>query len=105
MAAIIEQVGPCRMTQTEPTFESLARSIIYQQLHGKAAATIYGRLVAATSNPMLPESILLLSHEELRALGLSTQKAKYIRDLAERTARAEIDFAGMLNMADHEVIE
>jgi DNA-3-methyladenine glycosylase II len=105
MAAIIEQVGPCLMRQSEPTFESLARSIVYQQLHGKAAATIYGRLVAATSNPMVPEAILLLSHEEMRALGLSMQKAKYVRDLAERTARAEIDFPGMLEMADQEVID
>jgi DNA-3-methyladenine glycosylase II len=54
---------------------------------------------------MVPEAILLLSHEEMRALGLSMQKAKYIRDLAERTARAEIDFPGMLEMADQEVID
>jgi DNA-3-methyladenine glycosylase II len=48
---------------------------------------------------------LQLTYEEMRTLGLSTQKAKYIRDLAERTSRAEIDFAALQYMADHEVIE
>jgi DNA-3-methyladenine glycosylase II len=105
IAGIIERVGAYQMRKAEPTFESLARSIVYQQLNGRAAGTIYGRLVAASSSPITPEAILQLTHEEMRTLGLSTQKAKYIRDLAERTSRAEIDFAALQYMADHEIIE
>lgn len=105
IAGIIERVGACQMRKAEATFESLARSIVYQQLNGRAAGTIYGRLVAASSSPITPEAILRLTHEEMRAVGLSTQKARYIRDLAERTSRAEIDFAALQYMADQEIIE
>src|SRR5688572_12864977 len=93
MASIIERVGPCRIAYTEPIFESLARSIVYQQLSGKAAATIFGRFVAAAGGePLTPRKVLRLSFEEMRALGLSTQKATYVRDLAEKTASKEIVF-------------
>jgi DNA-3-methyladenine glycosylase II len=105
LAGIIERVGPCRMNHSEPTFNALARSIVYQQLHGKAASTIFGRLEAATSSPLTPETVLRLTHDDMRAIGLSNQKAKYIRDLAERTLSAEIDFAGLLQMEDKQVIE
>jgi DNA-3-methyladenine glycosylase II len=105
IATIIERVGPYQMRQSDPTFESLARAIVYQQLSGKAAATIYGRLVAASSDPLTPEAVLRLTHDELRALGLSTQKAKYVRDLADRTGRAEIDFVALQEMDDEQVIE
>src|SRR3954451_21920440 len=105
IAGIIERVGPCRMQHSEPTFNALARSIVYQQLNGRAASTIFGRLVAAASDPLTPDSVLRLTHEEMRAVGLSNQKAKYVRDLAERTSRAEIDFPGLLVMEDEQVIE
>src|ERR1700716_1418721 len=105
LAGIIERVGPYRMTHTDPTFQSLVRSIVYQQLSGKAAGTIYGRLIAASSDPVNPAAILALSPEEMRALGLSQQKSKYIRDLAERTAAAEIDFAQLPALTDQEIIE
>jgi DNA-3-methyladenine glycosylase II len=105
LAGIIERVGPYRMTHTDPNFQSLVRSIVYQQLSGKAAGTIYGRLIAASSDPVNPAAILALSPEEMRALGLSQQKTKYIRDLAERTAAAEIDFAQLPDLTDEEIIE
>jgi len=105
IATIIEQVGPCQMRHSEPTFEALARSIVYQQLSGKAAGTIYGRLAAAASDPLTPEAVLRLTHEQLRAVGLSTQKAKYVYDLAERTSRNEIDFAVLPTLDDQQVIE
>jgi DNA-3-methyladenine glycosylase II len=91
LGAIIDRVGPYRMSYGEPTFESLARSIVYQQLSGKAASTIYGRFAAAAGEPLTPEGVLRLSLEQMRALGLSQQKAKYVRDLAE--------------LSDEEVIE
>jgi len=105
LAAIIERVGPCKLTFREPTFESLVRSIAFQQLNGKAARTIYDRLVAAAGGALTPESILALSVEQMRAVGLSRQKLSYIRDLAERAISGEIDFARLPEMSDEDVIE
>jgi DNA-3-methyladenine glycosylase II len=102
---IIEQVGPYRMVHREPTFETLVRSIVFQQLSGKAASTIYGRLAAAAGDPVSPEAILKLTPEEMRALGLSRQKTAYVRDLAERTSQGEIDFEALNKMSDNEVIK
>ena len=70
LAAIIERVGDCRIDYRDPEFESLVRSIVYQQLHGKAAFTILQRLIAAVPGGKLtPESILALTpgHGERRA--------------------------------------
>jgi DNA-3-methyladenine glycosylase II len=102
---IIEQVGPYRMAHREPTFETLVRSIVFQQLSGKAAATIFGRLAAAAGGPVSPEAILRLTADEMRTLGLSRQKTAYVRDLAERTIRGEIDFSALDEMPDKEVIK
>jgi DNA-3-methyladenine glycosylase II len=93
------------MAYTEPVFESLVRSIVYQQLSGKAAGTIFGRLAAATGEPIRPEAILALDSEELRALGVSKQKATYIKDLAEKTASGEVVFEQFPELADHQVLE
>jgi len=105
LAAIIERVGPYRLTFREPTFETLVRSIAFQQLNGKAAKTIFDRLLAAAGGSLTPESILALTPEQMRAAGLSRQKLSYIRDLAERTKSGEIDFARLPEMSDEEVIE
>ncbi|HYA94858.1 MAG TPA: DNA-3-methyladenine glycosylase [Terriglobales bacterium] len=105
LAAIIERVGPCKLTFREPTFESMVRSIAFQQLNGKAARSIYDRLVAAAGGSLTPESILALTPDKMRAAGLSRQKLSYIRDLAERTKSGEIDFARLPEMSDEKVIE
>src|SRR5438874_6123247 len=105
MRAIIEQVGPCRMEFGEPTFHSLAEAIVYQQLNGKAAATIFNRFTALTGDPVTPEGILKLSAEQLRAVGLSKQKSSYLFDMAERAQRGELDFSKLAEMTDEEVIE
>ena len=106
MAEIIERVGPYRPRKSPATFENLVRSIAYQQLHGKAAATIFGRLIeAAGGSPLMPEKILALSIEQMRACGLSKQKLSYIRDLAEKTLAGDVNFAQLPDMPDQEVIE
>jgi len=106
LAQVIESVGPFRMTFRPPEFETLARSIVYQQLSGKAAGTIFGRLEAACGRGgVKPGAVLKLSMEQLRALGLSTQKASYVRDLAERTAKRQLRFERLPMMSDEEVIE
>ena len=105
MRAIIERVGPCRMEFGDPTFHSLAEAIVYQQLNGKAAATIFNRFTALTGDPVTPEGILRLSAAQLRAVGLSKQKSSYLFDMAERATRGELDFSKLAEMTDDEVIE
>ena len=105
MRGIIERVGPFRMEFGEPTFHSLAEAIVYQQLNGKAAATIFKRFTALTGDPVTPEGILKLSAEQLRAVGLSKQKSSYLFDMAERAQRGELDFSKLSEMSDDEVIE
>jgi DNA-3-methyladenine glycosylase II len=104
MAGIIDRVGPCLMMKREPTFETLARSITFQQLHGKAAATIFGRLRKAAGRRFTAGSFLRLSPEELRACGLSRQKIASLTDLAERVAKKEIRFQQLSRLSDDEVV-
>jgi DNA-3-methyladenine glycosylase II len=104
LGAIIEQVGRFRLDYKPPTFHSLARSIVFQQLSGKAASTIFGRLVVATSDPLEPEAVLKLSVADMRPLGLSQQKAAYVIDLAQRTASGEIRFEKLPRLPDEKII-
>src|ERR1700733_14170991 len=93
LAAIIDRVGPYKIEYREPVFQTLVRSIVYQQLHGKAALTIFNRLMAAAkADPLTPESILKLRPARMRALGLSGQKMTYIRELARLTRDGEENF-------------
>lgn len=104
LAAIIERVGPFTMSYREPAFESLARSIVFQQLNGRAALTIWNRLEAKTGSPVTPEAVLKLRMPTLRKIGLSRQKSSYLRDLAKRAAAGEIDFKALPSLTDEEVI-
>ncbi len=105
LAAIIERVGPCRIQFRSPEFQTLVRSIVYQQLSGRVALRIFERLLDLTPERRLtPEAILALTAEQMRGAGLSGQKTAYIRDLAQRTAAGEIDFAALPGLSDEEVI-
>jgi len=105
LAGIITRVGPLRPQYAPPTFQNLVRSIAYQQLNGKAAKTIFDRVVAAAGGTLTPESVLAISEERMRACGLSRQKLGYIRDLAARTQAREIEFERLPEMSDEDVIE
>ncbi|MGE5082372.1 MAG: DNA-3-methyladenine glycosylase family protein [Acidobacteriota bacterium] len=102
---IIERVGPFRMEYGDPQFASLAEAIVYQQLNGKAAETIFKRFAALAGDPLTPEGILKLSDEELRGVGLSKQKSTYLKDLAQKTAAGVLDFSRLPELPDEEVIE
>lgn len=105
LAAIIELVGPCRMAFSRPQFHSLAESIVYQQLNGNAAATIFKRFAALAGDPVTPEGILKLTDAQLRSVGLSKQKSSYLKDMAQRAASGELDFTRLPEMTDDEVIK
>jgi DNA-3-methyladenine glycosylase II len=105
LAAIIERVGRPVVQPRPATFWALARSIVFQQLNGKAAKTIFDRLEQAAGGELTPASLLALSEEQMRAVGLSKQKASYLRDLAQKTHAGELDFAALPAMSDEEIIE
>jgi len=104
LSAIIERVGPCKISYGDPTFESLAETIVYQQLNGKAALTIYNRFADLAGRPVTPRGILKLTEEQMRSAGLSKQKLSYIRSLAELTQSGFLDFALLPEMSDADVI-
>jgi len=85
MAALITRYGELRLrtSRTEP-YEALCEAVVYQQLHAKAAATIYGRVTEQIGGGGFPEPARLLeaSEEALRAAGLSRNKAAALRDIA-----------------------
>jgi len=104
LAEIIARVGPYRLKTRKATFETLAKSITFQQLSGKAAGTIFGRLKAAAGGRLTPRAFLRLNEQQLRGCGLSRQKIASISDLAQRAARGEIRFSQLQHLTDDEVI-
>ncbi len=105
LAAIIERVGPCRMEFGEPTFHSLAEAILYQQLNGKAAVTIFNRFTGLAGDPLTPEGILALSEGQMQGAGLSRQKSAYLRDLSAKTRAGLLDFSQLPGLSDEGVIQ
>jgi DNA-3-methyladenine glycosylase II len=102
---IIERIGPCRMRFGSPEFHSLAEAIVYQQLNGKAAVTIFNRFAVLAGEPLTPEGILKLTDEQMRGAGLSKQKTSYLKDLSAKTAAGLLDFSQLPGLPDAEVIE
>jgi DNA-3-methyladenine glycosylase II len=105
LAAIIERVGEYRIEFRQPDFETLVKSITYQQLSGKVASVIFNRLAKAAGGRITPESILKLRPSRMRAVGLSGQKTAYIRDLARHTRDGVVVFEELESLTDAEVIE
>ena len=106
LRSIIERVGAYRIEHRDPCFETLVRSIVYQQLSGKVASVILGRLIAMLpAGEVTPAAILKLTPARMRKAGLSKQKTAYIRDLARKTLKGHVKFETLPDLADHEVIE
>ena len=109
MARLIDAVGPFRMRlkRTPNIFVALAEAIVYQQLTGKAAATIYARVCAlfprAHEGPN-PEKILRVSEEKLRSAGLSGSKLLSLKDLARRSVDGEIPTLSEAHAMEDEAI-
>lgn len=107
MAELVARAGPITLRKPFDThFAALVRSIVYQQLAGKAAAAIHGRLVAALDGRVEPETLLALDDAEMRAAGLSANKAASLRDLAGRVLEGTVvlDPRGLAREPDEEVI-
>jgi 3-methyladenine DNA glycosylase/8-oxoguanine DNA glycosylase len=110
LGALIERVGgfALRPEPTQSMFAALLRAIVYQQLSGKAATTILGRVTAlfAPRRFPTPRDLLAMPPERLRAAGLSAAKTAALRDLAERTLDGTVPaMARVRRMSDEEIIE
>ena len=115
LAAIIKAVGPFTAKAKRDRFGTLVRSIVSQQISTKAAASIRGRLEEAIresrktepqrGKPYCPETILNFSIDELRAIGLSRQKATYTQSLAQHVVDGNVDLSKINKLDDEAIIE
>lgn len=110
LARLMDKVGPFRMQlqRTQSVFGALAEAIVFQQLNGKAAATIFARLCALFPHAggLTPERILRASEEKLRSAGLSGSKLASLRDLSSKTKAGELPtLEDAQSMSDQEIID
>ncbi|HEX2119136.1 MAG TPA: DNA-3-methyladenine glycosylase 2 family protein [Acidimicrobiales bacterium] len=103
---VIERAGPARMRTKDPDgpYGALVRAIVYQQLAGKAAAAIHGRVRALVAGPLTPDAVLGLPVEALRAAGLSAAKTASVLDLSARAAAGELALAGLSRLPDEDIV-
>lgn len=108
LASVIETVGPCRL---EPRaegshFHHVLRAVLYQQLSGKAASTIHGRMKAIYGGrDPEPAELIATPEEALKAAGVSRQKLGYLRDLAEKVHAGQVPIETLHELKDEAIVE
>jgi len=108
LAGLIERAGrfALRLDGSASPFESLLESILYQQLHGKAAATIHRRVREIYSGDPSPQALLDTPEERLRAAGVSGNKIRALRDLAAKTLDGTVpSHRAIVRMSDADIVE
>lgn len=108
LGALIDRAGPftLRIDASLSPFESLLESILYQQLHGKAAATIHRRVREYYGGDPTPKLLLETPDEILRAAGVSGNKTRALKDLAARTVDGTVpSHSAILKMSDADIVE
>jgi DNA-3-methyladenine glycosylase II len=108
LGALIERAGAftLRLDPLPSPFASLLESILYQQLHGKAAATIHARVRAYFGGDPAPQLLLDTPDEVLRTAGVSGNKVRALKDLAARTLDGTVPtHAAIRKMTDAEIVE
>ncbi|MEW4488201.1 DNA-3-methyladenine glycosylase [Thalassoglobus sp. JC818] len=106
LAELIDRVGPCTLKRQTNRYRTLLRAIVGQQISAAAAKSVFRRLEAAVHTSTLqPESVAELTDEELRSVGLSSQKSRYIRDLTEHVLDGRLKLRALHHRSDEEVIE
>jgi len=107
---LIQKYGPCKIRKRKRPdyFEDLVASIVEQQLSGKAAKTIFSRvktLLVKSGKRITPEAVLKAKDEKLRECGMSWSKVSYIKDLAKKVKKGEVDIKKLDKLTDREIIE
>jgi DNA-3-methyladenine glycosylase II len=104
---VIERVGPCRFAVRAEGehFDHLVRAIVYQQLAGKAAAAIHGRILGLFGDRApTPAELLAARTARLRRVGLSRQKLDYLRDLARKAHAGALPFDTLAELDDEAIL-
>jgi DNA-3-methyladenine glycosylase II len=103
---LMRRYGPCRLADAQHTdpFRALIHAIISQQLSTRAAATIEGRFRALFGGVPTPSQVAATADAQLRAVGLSAQKVRYLRDLCQRVEDGSLPLVALDVMSDDEVI-
>lgn len=103
LADIIDRIGPIERPIEADLFSALINNIVGQQISMKAQETVWKRMIAAFG-AVTPENLCRVSIEEIQQCGLSTRKATYIREAAEKVISGECDLEALKDMSDEEVI-
>jgi DNA-3-methyladenine glycosylase II len=107
LARLVDEAGLPRFpAPSESNFETLVRSVVYQQLAGAAARAIHGRLIAALGEEVTPERLLAATPEALRAVGLSHRKVESLRDLSGKVLDGSVilDKRRLARVSDEEIV-
>ena len=106
VAQLVATAGPIRYRPHDPDgpFGALVRSIVFQQLAGRAALAIHGRVRALVDGPLTPESLVALSDEALRGAGLSAAKLAALRDLSAKVIDGTVTLDGRSRLSDDEIV-
>jgi len=107
LAQLIASSGPCPIgngRRHRTHFEALARSIVFQQLAGKAATAIWNRTQALVPGPFTPPAVLAVGADRLRTAGLSGSKAKALLDLADHVVRGDVRLSTIGRRTDDEIV-
>ena len=107
IARLVAETGLPRLRRPQEShFATLVRAIVYQQLAGRAAAAIHGRLIEALGGDVQPEALAALTEDEFRTAGLSRNKAASLRDLAARVldGTVVVNPRGLSRETDEDVI-
>lgn len=107
IARLVAEAGLPRLGRpTETHLGTLVRAVVYQQLAGRAAAAIHGRLLAAMGGDVSAEALLAMSDEQLRAVGLSRNKMASLRDLAAKVLDGTVVLSprGLARESDDEIV-
>jgi len=107
LADLVAQVGPIRYRPRDPDgpFAALARAIVFQQLAGRAAQAIYGRVRATVGHTLTPEALNAASDADLRAAGLSANKLASLRDLSAKVLDGTVILTRTSRRSDEELVE
>ena len=107
IGGLMRKHGECGLADAQHAdpFHALLRAIVSQQLSTKAAATIAARFDRLHGGPPTPAQVMATSDEQLRAVGLSTQKIGYVRDLCRRINDGVLPLAELDAMSDEEVVQ
>src|SRR5215471_11604730 len=106
MRDVIQRAGPFRLKPRRDRFYSLVSSILSQQISGKAAASIRGRLEDYVAPEKISaETLSRIKPDQLRQIGVSQQKSMYLIDLAERVRTGELKLDSLARRSDDKVIE